>query len=544
MKLLSAFICLGLSTMALPGVDTTAVLTFDDIPLGFEHEGMPEGFGNLQWDNLRVISGWNVSWNSGYRKGMVTPNNVIFNAYGDPAAIRSASLFNLDSAYLTAGVTEIQLQVQGLRGSKIIYADVYALNTAGPILIPFNYRGVDQIKFTTVPASQFVLDQLTVTFPGVNAGCPVELASHSQLHTAGVESGSVGVTAADGCAWHTGNTNDWVTLTSRVDQSGNGTVTYAVAANPSADARLGFISIGDETFGISQLGDPTVNAHPPVDLGLVVPSTLGHSFVLPRWGPDPLPFPPSVVADVLIDQHQDSGGGAVLPSISVNWDTNTQFVLTIAAPEGHKFLVQIPDGHQARFGGYLIWESSRGGLSPTGPVTVRFEGLEGEAPDFSESDAVLSTTHGFFGFYDITSSSFSGPFAFTSMSLTGNASPQYTGEGTESYSLHPYSLLQIGYQTFETVDPGRFVSIVPVGLVPPPEIQVVAMLPGVGALLIVRGPAGRTNLVEGSDDLVKWLPVSTNVMPATVCPACPFINVTDPAATNMPCRFYRAIELP
>ena len=47
---------------------------------------------------------------------------------------------------------------------------------------------------------------------------------------------------------------------------------------------------------------------------------------------------------------------------------------------------------------------------------------------------------------------------------------------------------------------------------------------------------GRTNVVEGSPDLVTWVPICTNVATDTV------MNVTDHAATNLTRRFYRFVE--
>jgi len=70
--------------------------------------------------------------------------------------------------------------------------------------------------------------------------------------------------------------------------------------------------------------------------------------------------------------------------------------------------------------------------------------------------------------------------------------------------------------------------------------------PEAGVVLTVEGRAGRTNVVESSPDLLHWSPISTNVMPFTFYPACPFVNVTVPGATaaDSLCWFYRAFELP
>jgi len=61
---------------------------------------------------------------------------------------------------------------------------------------------------------------------------------------------------------------------------------------------------------------------------------------------------------------------------------------------------------------------------------------------------------------------------------------------------------------------------------------------------VIDGHWGQTNVIEASDDLVAWTPISTNVFPATTCPICPFINFQDPASINLNRRFYRAFSLP
>ena len=78
-------------------------------------------------------------------------------------------------------------------------------------------------------------------------------------------------------------------------------------------------------------------------------------------------------------------------------------------------------------------------------------------------------------------------------------------------------------------------------LVPPPKISLTE-ISNEGALLYIQGQATRTNVVESSSDLVTWTPISTNVMPATLCPVCPYILFRDTASTNLARRFYRCFE--
>ena len=78
----------------------------------------------------------------------------------------------------------------------------------------------------------------------------------------------------------------------------------------------------------------------------------------------------------------------------------------------------------------------------------------------------------------------------------------------------------------------------------PPRVSLVEFSASHGAVLVVQGQWGRTNVIEVSADLTVWTPISTNVMPLSVCPTCPYVYFSDAASTNSARRFYRAFQLP
>jgi hypothetical protein len=80
-------------------------------------------------------------------------------------------------------------------------------------------------------------------------------------------------------------------------------------------------------------------------------------------------------------------------------------------------------------------------------------------------------------------------------------------------------------------------------LVPRPRLSITEFSKE-GALLFIQGNAGWTDVVEASTNLFSWAPISSNLMPPTVCPICPFILVRDTASTNLVTRFYRCFEMP
>jgi hypothetical protein len=149
------------------------LLTFDSLSTGFSppptYATIPNGYGGLHWNNFDVINGETMDASDGYHSGVVSPNNVAFNAYGDPATISVATgVFALNSGYLTAALnlnTPVQIEVQGFFGATMLYDNFYSVYNTGPTLFNFDYVGVNEVTFISSPAQQFALDNLDVTVP-------------------------------------------------------------------------------------------------------------------------------------------------------------------------------------------------------------------------------------------------------------------------------------------------------------------------------------------------------------------------------------------
>lgn len=371
---------------------------------------------------------------------------------------------------------------------------------------------------------------------GTNSGsCTITLSPGNRTHDFSGSTGMVTVSTASNCAWNVVETNGWISIITPTNNTGNGTVVYLVSSNSSATARAGNIVIGGQVFALNQGVIPPPLSATPLIIAPIEVTNIGHLF---NAGGVTNGLASSLVQDFLIDQDRSSGGGAELPGISVNWDTNWQFNVTLAAPAGKKFAVEVPTGARVGFSGYLWWESTRGGFSPKGTAAVQFEDLEGTAPDLSEATAVLSDSHGYFGFLNLEGTTVSNRFAFTSMTLTGLITPKFTGEGSEDYIPHLESALRLFYLTSETNDPGSFVFLVPTG--PMPRLQLIGASPETGVELIVYGNPKRTHIVQCSGDTVAWTQIASGVMPPAGS-----MHVRDASKTSAAIsRFYRVIELP
>jgi hypothetical protein len=88
--------------------------------------------------------------------------------------------------------------------------------------------------------------------------------SISQSFNSGGAAGGVafvGVTAGPGCAWTATSNVGWITITGGNSGTGNGTVSYSVAANTSTSERTGTMTIAGQTFTVNQAACPcTLNA--------------------------------------------------------------------------------------------------------------------------------------------------------------------------------------------------------------------------------------------------------------------------------------------
>ena len=108
----------------------------------------------------------------------------------------------------------------------------------------------------------------TVTQSG--RSCALSLAPASVTLAGVAGGGSFGVTLPAGCGWTATTATPWVHLTAPVTGNGNGTVVFAVDANPAADRRTGAITVQGQTFTVRQDGGPEITITLPGGVPLVL----------------------------------------------------------------------------------------------------------------------------------------------------------------------------------------------------------------------------------------------------------------------------------
>jgi hypothetical protein len=111
--------------------------------------------------------------------------------------------------------------------------------------------GSNLIVATYAGSATFLGSSGSVTV-NVSAVCIYSLTSNSVSLGPGGTSGSVGVTAGNGCAWTARTNASWLTISTGSSGSGDGAVGYSVAANSGTAVRSGTLTIAGQTFTVTQ----------------------------------------------------------------------------------------------------------------------------------------------------------------------------------------------------------------------------------------------------------------------------------------------------
>jgi len=92
----------------------------------------------------------------------------------------------------------------------------------------------------------------TITQTGNAEECTYTVSPDSVDHAADAEVGSINISTPDDCTWTAASDDEWVSITSDNNGSGNGTVSYAITANSDTQARSGTLTIAGQTIQLEQ----------------------------------------------------------------------------------------------------------------------------------------------------------------------------------------------------------------------------------------------------------------------------------------------------
>ena len=191
--------------------------------------------------------------------------------------------------------------------------------------------------------------------------CTYTISSTSKSFTSAAGTGSVSVTCGSSCAWSAASNATWIGITSGATGTGTGTVSYTVSANTTTNSRTGTLTIGGQTFTVTQQGQACTYAIAPTNKSYDAAAQAGSIAVT---CPSSCPWSAASNATwmALAPNSGGSGNGTVSYSVGPNSTTQSRTgTITIA---GQTFTV-----NQAGQG------SPRISVSPTsvafGTVAVR-----------------------------------------------------------------------------------------------------------------------------------------------------------------------------
>ena len=124
--------------------------------------------------------------------------------------------------------------------------------------VPANGTGTTTINFTVVANPDPTSRSANITIAGQTfavtqaaAACSYSLNPTNHTATAAGGASSFDVTTTPGCTWMSSNVPAWIT---GVPANGTGTTTinFTVVANPDSTSRSANITIGGQTFAVTQ----------------------------------------------------------------------------------------------------------------------------------------------------------------------------------------------------------------------------------------------------------------------------------------------------
>jgi hypothetical protein len=300
-------------------------------------------------------------------------------------------------------------------------------------LNPAAGQGAGEVRFQVAANPTPSIRQGRITLNGVavqvsQAGvpCRADISPQSQSMAAAGGSGTVNVAAPAGCTWSATSTETWLTISSGASGTGNGTVTFQVAANTGA-ARIGGLAITDKTFVVTQAGPSAPQCNYAIQTSSVDVAVAGGTTVVNiQADPGCSWTAASNVAWLgVAGVGVGTGNGSVTITVSANAGAARSGTVTIA---GRTFTVNQAGSCAASLNPSSATVSAAGGAGPSIAVTI----APGCAWTASTADSWLSITQG-------TSGTGNGTVAFSATANTGNVR---TGS------------LTIAGQTFAVTQPG------------------------------------------------------------------------------------------
>ncbi len=114
-----------------------------------------------------------------------------------------------------------------------------------------NFLSTARTGMVTIAGQQFIVTQ-------AGASCSYSLIPTSDILTSGNVTGLVRIVTTGNCTWAAVKTNSWIAIKSGGEGTNGGLLRYTLAQNDSPNTRVGYLTIADQVFTVTQQGSPCV----------------------------------------------------------------------------------------------------------------------------------------------------------------------------------------------------------------------------------------------------------------------------------------------
>jgi hypothetical protein len=161
-------------------------------------------------------------------------------------------------------------------GEGKTYLGSASVATAANCVATFTGENAITLAGVTVAAGQVITATATDSSGNTSefsacllvTGVCAAISPSSQSFTKAGGSGTVNVSAGAGCNWTAVSNDAWIVIVSEAGGAGNGVVSFEVRENFDAASRTGTLTIGEQTFTVTQSGNcsysiaPAQRSHP------------------------------------------------------------------------------------------------------------------------------------------------------------------------------------------------------------------------------------------------------------------------------------------
>jgi hypothetical protein len=179
-----------------------------------------------------------------------------------------------------------------------------------------------------------IAGQTVTVIEDAKTTCTVTVAPPAASFGDEAATGSVAVTSPPNCPWTAVSTAPWLTVTGGSPGQGNGTVSYALAANNETTARSAALNINEARFAVTQAGEAVACQYSvtPVQFTPCMSAPFTMSAIVTTQAACSWTATAAAPWINLVEGQSGSGSGVVSFRVTDNWDAPRAGVVQVRWP--------------------------------------------------------------------------------------------------------------------------------------------------------------------------------------------------------------------